>query len=123
MVLVQKGKYLASAATGQVEVFVASIVMVQVLRKGSVLDAFMSKCAEACERVRLQWQRVAVWVNRVGCWRAKCASSEEAIDAVQKAAHSIHLLCTVRDEHECRAVFRSLNSWMVVGRRVRGVMV
>ena len=61
----------ASAVTGQVEVFVATLVMVQVLRKGSILDAFMSNCTEACARVRLQWQRVAVESNEWGAGEQK----------------------------------------------------
>ena len=42
MLPVWRGRYLRSAATGQVEVFVAPTVMVHVLLNGSVLETLIS---------------------------------------------------------------------------------
>ena len=52
MLPVWRARYLRSAATGQVEVFVAPTVMVHVLRNGSVLETLISSWAEACMRER-----------------------------------------------------------------------
>ena len=52
--------YFLSAAIGPVEVLVDPTVTVHVLRKGSVLDALISKCAEAWVIARSRWQRVAL---------------------------------------------------------------
>ena len=52
-------KYLCRAATGHVDVSVEPIVTVQLLRKGSVLDALMTRCAVFEERVRSLWQSVS----------------------------------------------------------------
>ena len=57
---VLKETYFCSASMGQVEVLVEPIVMVQVWRNGSVLEALMSSCAVDCVRVRSVWRRVAV---------------------------------------------------------------
>ena len=49
---------MCKALTGQVDVYVAPMVMVQVIRKGSVLDAFMQRLAAAGMKVRSVWRSV-----------------------------------------------------------------
>ena len=53
----EHARYLCRAETGQVEVWVAPTVIVQLLRKGSVFEAFMSSCAQEGVRERSEWQR------------------------------------------------------------------
>ena len=53
-------RYLCSAATGQVEVWVTPRVTVQVFRNGSVLEAFTRSRAEEGVNERSAWQRHVV---------------------------------------------------------------
>ena len=56
--LERRGRYFSRAATGQVDVCVAPMVMVHVWRKGSVLEALMRMRAVEWVRLMSAWQRV-----------------------------------------------------------------
>ena len=65
----EQSRYLLSAETWQVEVWVAPTVTVQLLRNGSVLEAFMRSCAKEGARETSAWQSERVlskeWAEEV----------------------------------------------------------
>ena len=86
------------------------MVMVQVMRKGSVLDAFMQRLTAAGVKVRSVWQSVDAGSQVCEDGEQNSLALRKPQKATQNAAHNVLLLVVVSAVQLCNASLRSLSS-------------